>query len=90
MCLTLREVENELREVTGWYQLGLQLEVAPFKLREIEKDHPQDSQRCKSEVLNWWLQNAQEVSWEKLAQALEAMGGHAAVARKLRNKVPKG
>ena len=74
--------------MTEWYQLGLQLGVTPFKLKEIERDYPHDTQRHKSEVLNWWLQNAQEASWEKLAQALEAMGGYAAVACRLRNKVP--
>lgn len=84
----LREVENELREVTEWYQLGLQLGVTPSKLREVERDYPQDNLRRKSEVLYWWLRNAPEASWEKLAQVLEAMGGYAAVAYRLRNKVP--
>ena len=87
-CLTLREVGNELREVTEWYQLGLQLGVTPFKLREIERDYPQDTQRRKSEIHDWWLRNAPEASWEKLAQALEAMGGHTTLACRLRNKVP--
>ena len=77
-----------MREVTEWYQLGLQLGVAPHKLKEIESDYPQDIQRRKSEVLDWWLRNATEVSLKKLAQVLEAMGGYTAVAWRLRNKVP--
>ena len=77
-----------MREVTEWYQLGLQVGVTPFKLKEIESNYPQDAQRRKSEVLNWWLRNAPEASWEKLAQALEAMGEYTTVAYRLRNKVP--
>ena len=89
-CLTLKEIKNELTEVTEWYQLGVELGLGAPQLREIERDHPQDTQRCKTEVLDWWLRNAPEVSWEKLAQALETMGGHATVTQKLRKKVPKG
>ena len=45
--LTLREVvnENEVREVTEWYQLGLQLGVPPPKLREVESDYPQNPKK---------------------------------------------
>ena len=88
-CLTLREIENELSKVTAasWFSLGVQLGVGLEKLREIEKDHRQDAQRCKTEVLDWWLQNAPEISWNKLAQALEAMGGHATLVQNLKTKV---
>ena len=79
-----------MREVAEWYQLGLQLKLETPKLKEIEKNYPKDAQRCKSEVLDWWLRNAPEASWEKLAQALEAMDGYTAVVCRLRNKVPKG
>ena len=79
-----------MREVTEWYHLGLQLGVTPFKLREIERDYPQDTQRHKSEVLDWWLRNAPECSWEKLTEALEAMGGDGVLVKKLRKKVSQG
>lgn len=71
-----------------WFELGVQLGVGLEKLREIEKDHPQDAKRCKTEVLDWWLQNGSEISWNKLAQALDAMGGHATLVQNLRTKVP--
>ena len=89
-CLTLREIENELTEVTAadWFPLGVQLGVRPATLREIEKNYPQDTQRCKTEVLDLWLRNAPEVSWKNLAQAVEAMGEYTAVAKRLRRKMP--
>ena len=86
-CLSLREIENELRDVTEWYQLGVQLELTLDTLKTIESNYPHDAKRCKIEVLDWWLRNAPETSWEKLAQALEAMGGYASLTEELRKKI---
>ena len=82
-CLTLKEIENELCEVKDWQCLGVQLGLKPSKLKEV---HPTSVKYCRIMVLIWWFQNASEVSWEKLAQAVEAMGGHTTVATKLRRK----
>ena len=89
-CLTLREIENELTEVTAadWFSLGVQLGVRSARLKEIEMNFPVDTQRRKTEVLDFWLRNAPEISWQKLAQAVEAMGGYATVVQKLRRKMP--
>ena len=84
---------SELTEVTEWHQLGVQLEVPVVTLQTIESNHPNDAQRRKTEVLIWWFQNSLEISWEKLAQAVEAVGGHATVVKRLRlkmNPTPKG
>ena len=70
-----------------WYQLGIQLEIPVATLSNIEYEHPRDAQRCMTEILNWWLQNAPECSWEKLTEALEAMGGYRALVERLRKKV---
>ena len=69
-----------------WYRLGVQLELAESILKSIEHNHPKDAQRCKTEVLSWWLRNTREISWEKLAVALEAMGGHRNLVQNLRMK----
>ena len=69
-----------------WYQLGMQLEIPPATLSTIESDHPHDAQRCLTQVVNMWLQNAPECSWGKLAQAVEAMDGYAVLAEKLKQK----
>ena len=75
---------------TKWYQLGMQLEIPPATLSTIEGDHPCDTQRCLTEVINRWLQNAPECSWAKLAEAVEAMGDYAALAYELRQKMFQG
>ena len=92
-CLTLKEILNELEEVTDWYQLGIQLGLKPQTLIFIERNHPHDALRCKTDVLNWWLLNELEISWRNLAEAVEAMGGHKVLADKLIKKihpVPEG
>ena len=77
---------SELTEVTEWHQLGVQLGVPAATLRTIESNY-HDAKRCKTEVLIWWCNNAPVISWEKLAQAVEAVGEHAAVAERLRLKM---
>ena len=87
--LTLKEIQNELKEMTAakWYQLGVQLEMPPATLSTIESDHPRDAQRRMTEVIYWWLQNTPECSWAKLAEAVEAMGGYAVLAGKIKQKM---
>lgn len=90
--LTLKQIENELKEVTAadWYPLGVQLGLRPAKLREIESNNARDAQRCKLDILDWWLENAPVTSWEELANAVEGMGGHSNVVQKLRRKMSQG
>ena len=79
-----------MRVVTAakWYQLGVQLDIPSGMLKTIESNYPCDVQRCMTEVLDFWLRNAPERSWEKLTEALEAMGGYGVLVKKLR-KYPK-
>ena len=90
--LTVNYILKELRELTAakWYQLGVQLGILPSVLRTIEYNNPRDVQHCMTEVIDWWLQNAPECSWAKLAKAVEAMGGYAALAERLRQKTSQG
>lgn len=83
--LTLREIQNELTEVTDWHSLGVQLGVPKGALNIIGSNHPHDAKRCISEVITSWLENAQERSWEKIAQACEMMDRRV-LAEKLRAK----
>ena len=90
--LTLKEIQNELNEMAAakWYQLGVQLGIPPATLSTTEINHPRDAQRCMTEVIIRWLQSTPECSWAKLAEAVEAMGGYAVLAEKLRQKVSQG
>ena len=89
-CLTLREIENELSEVTGedWYPLGVQLGLRPATLREIHKNYPLDTDRCRGEMLDLWLRSTSEASWKSLAQAVQGLGRYTSLAQKLRRKIP--
>jgi len=73
-----------------WYQLGVQLEIPPATLNTLERDHPHDARRCMTEVITRWLQNVPECSWAKLVKAVQVMGGYAALAERLRQKMPQG
>jgi len=88
--LTLREIENELSEVTAtdWYPLGVQLGLRPPTLSEILNNYPLDTQRFRQEVLHIWICSAQDVSWKSLAQAVQALGRYESLAQKLKRKVP--
>ena len=80
----LKHILRDTKEVTGWYSLGIQLEIGTSYLDHIEKNHSGDTERCKIEVIKYWLRNNQEPTMNKLAQAVEDMGGHATVVQTLR------
>ena len=88
--MTLRDIENELSEVTGedWYPLGVQLGLRPATMREIQRNYPLDTERCRREVLDIWLRSAPDVSWKILAQAVQALDRYESLAQKLRRKTP--
>ena len=88
--MKLRDIQNELGDVTDWYQLGVQLGISTADLNQIRMNYPNNAQQCKTEVLDLWLRNAPECSWTKLAQAVEAMGGYAVLAEELRKKMSQG
>ena len=85
----LADVLAALTEVTKPYQLGIQLKIDSSELDTIEKDHPRDIDRQKTEVIKYWLRNSPDASWTTLANAVERMGGHANLAEKLRSKERK-
>ena len=69
-----RTLLERLNEVTEWYKLGTQLNVPRSTLRTIEQNYPRDSERCKSEMVDAWLQHDSDASWGKLADALSTLG----------------
>ena len=72
-----------LEEVTDPYQLGTQLEIKPHHLKVFEHDYP-DIERQKIEVIDFWLNNNVECSWEVLANAVERMERYGKVVDSLR------
>ena len=85
----LADVLATLKEVAKPYQLGIQLKIDSSELDTIEKDHPKDIDRQKTEVIKYWLRNSPDASWTTLANAVERMGGHARLAERLISKENK-
>ena len=61
-----------LREVFDWFELGIQLQVPRYRLREIEAEKPTVSER-RLEMLDYWLKGDNEHSKNFLKRALEKM-----------------
>ena len=70
--------------MTRWFFLGVQLDIQSDFLKQIEINYAGDPERCKIEVIDIWLRHYPEPTWNKLAQAVEDMGGHAKVVETLR------
>ena len=80
----LGQIVGDTKEVKRWYTLGIQLGIKTSDLKEIEKNYGSDIERCRIEVIDYWLHNDPEATQGKLAQAVENLGGHADVVQTLR------
>ena len=63
---TLKALTNELKSVSDWYTLGVNLNFKTYKLRTIESNHPVDSNRRKIEMLSCWLDHIPQTLTGKL------------------------
>ena len=79
------------RVAPQWRDLGIQLmeQESVDMLAIIEANHPNDVQRCCTEMLEYWLRNDDDASWNKLISAFEQIG-QKAVAAKIKKNVVKG
>ena len=80
---TPANLKTQLKEITQPHQFGLHLGLDPNVLQLIERNHPGDVARQRSEVIVYWSRNY-ECTWEKVADTLRRMGGHGNLERKLR------
>ena len=78
------QILRDTKEVTDWYCLGRYLGIPASYLKHIEKNYGSNAERCRIEVIDYWLNNDPEPTQSKLAQAVEDMGGHANVVQTLR------
>ena len=54
-------------------------------LKQIEERNSRHPERCKLEVFEFWLSNAPDLSWGALFVAVEALGTHTRLVRKLQS-----
>ena len=60
------------------------MKIDSSELDSIEKNHPRDTGRQKTEVVKYWLRNSPDASWTTLANAVERMGRYARLVDNLR------
>ena len=74
-----------LKSVLDWHSLGVHLDLKSHQLDTIEKNHHGDVERCKTEMLNSWLNNSTIPTWEAIVEALGPME-HGRVADEIQRK----
>ena len=82
--LTFHLLVQELK-VARWHTLGIQLGMTEDEIKEIEQDHPGDTARRRTAMLDKWLKKQTSPSWESIIEALENMS-EKRLANKLRSK----
>ena len=83
--LKLKDLVYELKEV-DWNQLGIQLDIPRFILRNIDRENPGNESWKLSDVLQYWIDNEPAASWEKIIQALQRIGGHKNIITSIQSK----
>ena len=83
----LKDLVCELKEV-DWNKLGIQLNVPRHILRNIDRENPGNEPRKLSEVLQYWIDNAEpgEALWETIIMALQKIGGHKHIITSIQSK----
>ena len=61
----------------SWKQLGEQLNIKSYLLRNIEKDHPNNCEECCSKMLQEWLDSSSNTTWEELFNAIYELDNEA-------------
>ena len=86
------DVEAELKDLVvvlravDWYQLGIQLNVPTYILRSIIEANPNNISMRLSQMLDYWKENDEDPSWERIAEAVQRIGGHRNVIAEIRSK----
>lgn len=85
---TLKDLVNELREVTNIHGLGIQLEVPSANLHEFEANYPHSLERQRIQLAEFWLRTQVNASWNLLAEALHNNGDVSLSARIKKKYLP--
>jgi len=86
---TLKGAIDELHSASpNWFHIGLQLDVPPHVLENIDHDYPNQMKRL-TQLLIFWMNNATP-SWKALIKALKADSvGQKRLAEELEKKYCK-
>ena len=84
--LTVQSLLEELKEVDDWYLFGAYLGVPVYKLKKIQStSEHRGVERCKLDMLQYWLNTTMTASWKDIARALEQLD-KLTLAAKLKRK----
>lgn len=72
IIVNLRDLLEELKELTDWFNFGAHLGIHQEELLVIGKDYDMDTERCKVETLIVWMKR-ESPTWSKVIQALVRM-----------------
>ena len=82
----LYNIQESVKEIVDWKDLGLNLGILCHTLRSIEEQHG-DVKKCCMEMITAWLQgedNAKERTWSTLVDAVGKIDG--ALSEKIREQ----
>ena len=68
---TLKKLLEALKKLENWFLFGAMLGVPVSKLKKIESENPKDSDRCKLEMLQYWLDTELIPTWNEVVRTLE-------------------
>ena len=68
---TLQLLLEEVKDLDNWFVFGVHLRVPVKQLNNIESNHQGKLERCKIDMLQYWLDNNVSASWKDVARALE-------------------
>ena len=80
---SLKNILPLLEDVDNVFPLGIQLGIETSHLRTFENEYRSDLKRQKVEVIDHWLKNSNDPSWETLAKAVKQLGTHNQLASRL-------
>ena len=75
-CSALKDLVK-LPVTAEWRRLGQELDVPLHKLNEIQANHEHSRnfvQDCLSDMFDWWLNNDDDTTYERLACGLRGIG----------------
>ena len=67
---TLSQLSNELKNLKKWHLLGLQLKISKDSLDFIEKTPNTTDKQCLETVIQDWITNSKNPTWEAVHEAL--------------------
>lgn len=72
----MRNLSSALKDVPDWETLGIRLGVSTARIKEISISRNREPCLCKMDLLDYWLTTDPDVSWERVATALDEMDVH--------------